>query len=395
MSTLDLEQPLRRAPELTVVLRGRETIVRDGVAELSAGPHALALLDAFATPRSPREVIASIPVRGARDFLELNAALFRLCEAGFLVATSDASRSPRTRTGFDAPPIHVRMLRDRRRTSAFRTAILESVRPDDIVLDLGTGTGVLAIFAARSGAAHVYAVESGAIAEVARKTIEANGLGERITVLEGRSTRISLPEPCSLLICELIGDEPLGEGLLEAIRDARNRLLTPDARILPKALRILGELVELPREITDDHFFTDSNLASFRFEYGVDFGPFARSGGAPFFTKLDTASARAADRLSEPFVLAEIDLSDPPLRIDNTAEALCIREGTFDAVLVHVEALLSESTRLLTHPDVVDEHHHWQYPCWLVGQQRRVSPGKLVTARYRYDERGARLELGP
>src|SRR4051812_43779320 len=62
---------------------------------------------------------------------------------------------------------HRLLLADRVRTSAFTTAIRDLVRPDSTVVDLGTGTGVLASAAAQAGAQTVYALEGSAVARVA------------------------------------------------------------------------------------------------------------------------------------------------------------------------------------------------------------------------------------
>lgn len=66
------------------------------------------------------------------------------------------------------------MLKDRVRTLAYQRAIESNPMDfkDKIVLDIGAGTGILSIFAARSGAKHVYAVENAEIAYFAREIIE-------------------------------------------------------------------------------------------------------------------------------------------------------------------------------------------------------------------------------
>ena len=60
-------------------------------------------------------------------------------------------------------------------------------------MDVGCGTGILSIFAARAGAKHVYAVDNANIALHARTIIEMNGLKDKITVLKGKIEEIELP----------------------------------------------------------------------------------------------------------------------------------------------------------------------------------------------------------
>jgi type I protein arginine methyltransferase len=75
------------------------------------------------------------------------------------------------------------MLQDTVRTSTYASFILKNptLFSGATVLDVGCGTGILSLFAARAGAKHVYAVDASDIAEKARKIVQANGLQETIT----------------------------------------------------------------------------------------------------------------------------------------------------------------------------------------------------------------------
>ncbi|PYJ79683.1 MAG: hypothetical protein DME69_03705 [Verrucomicrobia bacterium] len=105
----------------------------------------------------------------------------------------------------DTVLFHASMLNDRRRTSSYLASIRDVVKPGDIVVDIGTGTGILAIAAVHAGARHVYAIEEARIARVARALFEANGMTDPITLIRGRSTEVRLPQRADVLICELIG----------------------------------------------------------------------------------------------------------------------------------------------------------------------------------------------
>ena len=138
------------------------------------------------------------------------------------------------------------MLHDDRRTGDYLAALAEAVRPGDVVLDIGTGSGVLAVAAARAGARRVYAVEASDIAEVAERVFAANGVQDRVTLVPGWSRQIELPEPADLLVAEIIGNEPLEEEILETTLDARRRLLKPEARLIPHALTLLARPLAAP-----------------------------------------------------------------------------------------------------------------------------------------------------
>ena len=88
--------------------------------------------------------------------------------------------------------IHEEMLKDTVRTTTYQRSIEENKNDfkDKIVLDIGAGTGILSIFAARSGAKHVYAVENAEIALFAKEIINKNNLGSKITVVKGKMEEI-------------------------------------------------------------------------------------------------------------------------------------------------------------------------------------------------------------
>ena len=129
--------------------------------------------------------------------------------------------------------IHRWMLRDRVRNEAYRKALSHLVKPGDVVLDMGAGTGILSIFAAAAGARKVYAVERTEIAAIARRQIAANGHADRIEVLEADLEDISLPEKVDVLVSEWMGGFGVDENMLAPLVIARDRWLAPGGTIIP------------------------------------------------------------------------------------------------------------------------------------------------------------------
>jgi protein arginine N-methyltransferase 1 len=134
---------------------------------------------------------------------------------------------------------HQALLSDRVRTSAYRQAIEAAVRPRDVVLDLGCGTGIFSMVAARRGCRKVYAVDRSALIDEARAAAARNGLDGRIEFIRAPFDALELPERVDLVVHELIGSGFWDEDVLASVAGARRRHLKRGGRILPFRLDVL------------------------------------------------------------------------------------------------------------------------------------------------------------
>lgn len=194
---------------------------------------------------------------------------------------------------------HRSMVTDVVRVDRFRQAIDACIKAGDVVLDLGSGTGILAILAARAGARIVYAVEATEIVEIARLVCRKNGVEDRVEFLDNLSSRVELPEPADVLITETIGNFGLDEGILGWVRDARRRFLKPDAVIIPCAIELFAVPIERPEEYARD----------IDWEYrqsGIDFHPMRTF----VVNNLYRERIRPESYLAEPCSLGEIVLRE-------------------------------------------------------------------------------------
>jgi protein arginine N-methyltransferase 1 len=156
---------------------------------------------------------------------------------------SAATRSPRTARAEPSRPSRLSgylyhqkdMLQDRGRMDAYRNSILRNAMcfKDKVVLDVGTGSGVLAMWAAMAGAKRVYAVEATSMAQHARRLVQQNGLSSVVTVLEGYMEKQTLPEKVDVILSEWMGYFLLRESMVDSVIAARDLWLKPGGAMYP------------------------------------------------------------------------------------------------------------------------------------------------------------------
>jgi protein arginine N-methyltransferase 1 len=139
-----------------------------------------------------------------------------------------------------------RMIADRVRTEAYVEALRQSVKPGSVVLDIGTGTGILALLACQLGARRVYAIEPSDAIQVAREIAYDNGYAERIEFIQDISTRVSTPEQADVIVSDMHGVLPLFEQNVPSLIDARRRLLAPGGTMIPRQENLWIAVVEAP-----------------------------------------------------------------------------------------------------------------------------------------------------
>jgi protein arginine N-methyltransferase 3 len=141
------------------------------------------------------------------------------------------------------------MIQDKVRTSTYAHFILTNptLFRNAIVLDVGCGTGILSLFAARAGAKRVIAVDASNIAEKAEKIVKANGFEDVITVVRGKIENITLPadiDKVDIIISEWMGYALLYESMLDSVLHARDRFLKPGGVMAPSQCKMMFGLCD-------------------------------------------------------------------------------------------------------------------------------------------------------
>lgn len=279
--------------------------------------------------------------------------------------------------------VHELMLRDKPRTETYARALAaaaEHVR-GRVVLDVGAGSGILSLLAARLGARRVVAVEASPFASVLREIVAANGLGDVVEVVQARVEDVAeLPgcggELADVLVSEWMGFALLHEGMLQSVLSARDRLLKPGGLMLPRRAELFvapTEMAELRGERVD--FWADV--------YGFDMSPVMPHAVAEAAREALTRAVPASEVMAAPSSVARLDLRE--VRAEQLAviygehEFVAPRAGVLGGFTLHFVVEFEGGpageppVALSTAPDAPPTH--WKQTSVLLPAPVRVSEG--------------------
>lgn len=251
-----------------------------------------------------------------------------------------------------------RMLADKPRMDFYHTAIARHVKPGDRVVDLGTGTGILAAFAARRGAAQVYAIDHSSILEHA-KTLAAHNRMANIEFIATHSQEFKVDERVDVILHEQMGDCLFDESMVANITDLRERVLKPGGLILPSRFELYCEPVQIK----------NSRVVPFIWELevkGYDYSCLERHRPQEpeYYHLCSTDRGLIAHFLGTAVPLLSLDLHT----IEESALPLTLRfartvvnPGRLDGLVVYFRALVDDDLSLSSAPLDPDRAPHWGF----------------------------------
>jgi len=289
------------------------------------------------------------------------------------------------------------MLTDETRMGAYQEAIRRAVRPGAIVLDIGTGTGIHALMAARAGAGHVYAIEPADAILLAPEIARANGLADRITFIQDISTNVTLPTRADVVISDLHGTLPWYQRHIPTIVDARTRLMQVGGTLVPQLDEVFMAAVESPELYAR---VTEPWRAQ---PFGFDLAPVAsrttqeyvrgRVGREAFLSDVHRIATLDYRSITDPDVTVEIELSP-------------VRSGSLHGFMVWFDTVVFEDVRLTSAPFEPEISYGSSF--FPIAEPVNVTPGHTVRLTWRgtlqgdgyiwawnvdvYDETGALLK---
>ena len=263
------------------------------------------------------------------------------------------------------------MIADKIRMEAYRKAIMEMVKLDDIVLDLGTGLGILAFFACQAGARKVYAIEQSQLVSVANQICWTNGFQENVTFIKNHSTKVKIPEEVDVIITETLGTFALDENILPSLIDAGDRFLKPNGIIIPAEIELFLAAIE-----SKEHYriieFWDLPL------YGMDF----KSARAEIAKIPHAISIKESECLSGAVSLKRFNLlANNELSIDEKISFPIKRTGILHGWGGWFEVKLSPNASISTSPILPETH--WKNIFFPSIVPMRVNAGDIINLHIR------------
>lgn len=265
---------------------------------------------------------------------------------------------------YDDGAIHRAMLADRVRNQAFWQAIRASVKPGDIVVDVGAGTGILSAWAARAGARRVYAIERASVAHQARLLLHTAGLDDRVHLIQADVRNVRIPEQADVIVSEWLGTFGVDENLLPILLAARDRWLKPDGRLLPAVVTawLAPVEVDLAAAVVRGHCALSTSQVGW-FHTGLPLGSLLAAGKPMWTTDVRTIPAEAA-RL--------------PFR--GSLRLVVERPGNFTGLTAWFEADFGNGISLNNAPGAPETH--WGQLVFPLHEPIDVRPGDALTVEF-------------
>jgi len=193
-------------------------------------------------------------------------------------------------------------LKDKQRTGAYRDAILNNPSDfrDKVVLDVGSGTCILSMFCVQAGAKKVYAVDASDVADLGKKVVDHNKMGDKIEVLKGRIEEVEIPEKVDVIVSEWMGYFLLYESMFESVLYARKKFLKPGGKMYPSK----AQMYFAP---FSDEDYVDEKINFWKDVYGFDYTCIMHQAVEMNFEEPQTEAIAIENVLTFPAMIKSID----------------------------------------------------------------------------------------
>jgi len=286
------------------------------------------------------------------------------------------------------PLWHVPMMNDSHRNDAYYEGVKTAIKPGKLVLEIGAGSGLLSMMAAKLGATQVVACEAEPlVAKTATEIIKTNGFADTVTILSKISYDVELgkdlPEKADVLIHEIFDSAIIGEHVLPALEDAKKRLLKSDALIVPHAASIMialmgGEAAGQYLRVESIHGFDLSHFNSIA------------SKKIPFYREdiVLTPMSAPADAFRFDFMNQDAFPAE-----DKILELTATNDGPCYGVVQWIRIELDATTTWENHPTDIRSSITWQRTIYRFDQPLQLRKGMVVKISASHDRASPWFDL--
>jgi len=236
------------------------------------------------------------------------------------------------------------MIADTGRMEAYVQALRRTIRPGDVVVDIGTGTGIFALLACQFGARKVYAIDPNPAIDVARRVVRDNGFADRIELIAKLSTEVEVREQADVIVSDVRGVVPTFSRSIATLMDARSRWLRPGGTLIPLRDSLRVAVVE------SEALYRPIVRPWDELNYGLDLSAAKRAATDARYNDRE-APVGPEQLLTESAIWASIDYSTvTSTDVSGSVTLTTSRRGVGHGLVVWFDAELTESERFSSGP---------------------------------------------
>lgn len=341
------------------------------------------------------------------DFIEKMIGDDELSDEGIEIDSTEDERQEIARSS------HAGMLHDHQRHLKYNLALEKAIQEkseDGLiqVLDIGTGTGILSMIAAKlSDKLQITACEMFTpVANLAEDIIKDNGYQKRIAVVNKASTSLEVPQDmprkADILVTEILDSELIGEGVIPTINDAHRRLLSSNVKTIPAAAEVYVQLIE------SHTLFNTNKLSGFNLPR-----TFQNCQGTANAHELQCSQIYPdhIKLLSEPHKCAELDFSKPYIHNRSRKESShqkivsVTQSGKLHAVVMWWNLILHKGGNVTLNmapswcqgdlSDGFDWRDHWMQCVYYIPNEIDIQTDDFISVTMHHDDFSVWFDVVP
>lgn len=270
---------------------------------------------------------------------------------------------------------HEKMLADSVRIENYKKGIQKYINSGDIVLDVGTGTGILSFFAASKKPKKIYAIDHSNFIEIAREIAKHNNI-EDIEFIKTNSRNYNPDVKFDVIIHEQIGDYLFNENMIVNLLDLKKRLLKPTGKILPGKFELFLE----PTSLDDSFnvpFIWENQIEGIDFGFLKDYTLEGYKGADYEHEWIESKAVKYFLCPADPVLIFDLNSLNSENEIPRSINISkkIVTPGAFDGFCLFFKVIFDEDVFFETSP--LSTNTHWGN-CFFRAERRELSGGETI-----------------